>query len=132
MQNIYGAIKLLIFLFSIAPCKVFLFISLLHLWYQLFASFLDCSSKRSCCSFSLIEAIAKNFRCWEAMQKRSHEPNYKTIKKWSKEVKSNNLCYRTFWKMVMKWGAIDKSSILLSQYWKIPILIESTKNYFAF
>ena len=37
---------------------------------------------------------------------------------WSKEIKSDNFCYRKVGKAMTKWGAIKKSLILLSQYWK--------------
>ena len=45
---------------------------------------------------------------WEAIQKRSHEPIYKThIKIEAKRLRA-----------ITKWGAIEKSPILLLQYWK--------------
>ena len=55
---------------------------------------------------------------WEAIQKRSHEPIYKTHTKKSKEIKSDNLCYRKAGRVITRWGAIEKSPILLLQYWK--------------
>ena len=36
-------------------------------------------------------------------------------KNWSKGIKSDNFCYQ---RAITKWGAIEKSQILLSQYWK--------------
>ena len=36
----------------------------------------------------------------------------------SKEIKSDNFCYRKVGRAITKWGAIEKSPILLSQYWK--------------
>ena len=44
---------------------------------------------------------------WEAIQKRSHEPIYKTYTK----IEAKGLRAKT------KGGAIEKSTILLSQYW---------------
>ena len=80
----------------------------------------------SCRSFSLLKAIAKrlsllfanafksnNYK--EAIQKRSHEPIYKN---WSKEIKRDNFCYRKVVRAIPKWGAKEKSPILLSRYWK--------------
>ena len=40
-------------------------------------------------------------------------------KKLSKEVKSDNFCYRKAGRAITKWGAIEKSPILLLQYWKV-------------
>ena len=40
-------------------------------------------------------------------------------KNWSKRIKSDNFCYRKVGRAITKWGAIKKSPILLSQYWKI-------------
>ena len=45
--------------------------------------------------------------------------NQKTdTKNRSKRNKSNNFCYRNAGRAITKWGAIEKSIILLSQYWK--------------
>ena len=41
----------------------------------------------------------------------------KQRQKRSKEVKSDNFCYRKVGRAITKWGSIEKSSILLSQYW---------------
>ena len=41
-----------------------------------------------------------------------------SYKKWSKEIKSDNFCYRKVGRAITKWGAIQKSPILLSQYGK--------------
>ena len=49
----------------------------------------------------------------------------------SKDIKSENFCYRKVERAITKWGAIEKSPILLSQYLKITIF-NGTKNYFAF
>ena len=46
--------------------------------------------------------------------------NLQTHKK-IEEIKSDNFCYRKVGRAITKWGAIEKSSILLSQYWKITI-----------
>ena len=35
----------------------------------------------------------------------------------TKEIKSDNFCYRKVGRAITKWGAIEKSLILLSQYW---------------
>ena len=34
----------------------------------------------------------------------------------SKDIKSDNFCYRKVERAITKWGAIEKGSILLSQY----------------
>ena len=36
----------------------------------------------------------------------------------SKEIKSDNFCYSKVGKAITKWGAVEKSLILLSQHWK--------------
>ena len=41
----------------------------------------------------------------------------KTIKK-SKEVKSDNFCYREVGRAINQWGAIEESPILLSKFGK--------------
>ena len=41
-----------------------------------------------------------------------------SFKNLSKEIKSVNFCYRKVGRVITKWGAIEKSPILLSQYWK--------------
>ena len=41
----------------------------------------------------------------------------KLIQKISKEVKSDNFCYRKVGRAITKWEAIEKSPILLLQYW---------------
>ena len=43
----------------------------------------------------------------------------KSYKNLSKEIKIYNFCYRKVGRAITKWGAIEKSPILLSQYWKI-------------
>ena len=40
------------------------------------------------------------------------------IRKWSKEVKSDNFCYCKVRRAINKRGTIKKGLILLSQYWK--------------
>ena len=53
-----------------------------------------------------------------AMEKRSHKKKVQNRdNKLSKEVKSDNFCYRKVGRAISKWGAIEKSPILLSQYW---------------
>ena len=53
-------------------------------------------------------------------------------KKLSKEIKSDNFCYRKVG-AITKWGAIEKSPILLSQYWKNYHFLRVTKiiSHFA-
>ena len=41
-----------------------------------------------------------------------------SYKYWSKEIKSNSFCYRKVRRAITKWGSIEKSPILRSQYWK--------------
>ena len=41
--------------------------------------------------------------------------SYKNL---SKEIKSDNFWYHKVGREITKWGAIEKSPILLSQYWK--------------
>ena len=40
-----------------------------------------------------------------------------SYKIWSKEIKSNNFRYLKVVRAITKWAAIEKSQILLSQYW---------------
>ena len=63
-----------------------------------------------------------------------------SYKNWSKEIKSDNFCYRKVGRAITKWGSIEKSPILLSQYWKnyyfyrIPKIIshfDGSNNIFA-
>ena len=42
----------------------------------------------------------------------------KLIQNLSKEIKSDNFCYHKVARVITKWGAIEKSAILLSHYWK--------------
>ena len=42
----------------------------------------------------------------------------KPIQKLNKAVKSDNFCYRKVGRAITKLGAIEKSPILLSKYWK--------------
>ena len=56
-------------------------------------------------------------------------------KKLRKELRSDKFCYCKVGRMIIKWGTKEKSSILLSQYWKnyqknISYL-EGTINIFA-
>ena len=65
----------------------------------------------------------------KAIKKRSHEPIYITNKKkLSKRIKSDNFCYRKVGRGITKWGAIEKSPILLSQHWKICIAMYNIEN----
>ena len=45
--------------------------------------------------------------------------------------KINNLVYRKVGRAITKWGAIEKSPILQSQYWKKLSFLKGNKNYFA-
>ena len=51
------------------------------------------------------------------MEKKGHKERSKTETKISKEVKSDNFCYCKVGRAITKWGAKEKSPILLSQYW---------------
>ena len=51
-----------------------------------------------------------------------------SYKNWSKEIKRDNYCYRKVGRSITKWGAIEKSPILLSQ----RPLLRGKKDYFAF
>ena len=53
----------------------------------------------------------------------------KLIQNGSKEIKSDNFCYRKVGSAITKWGAIEKSPILLSQYWKNYHFLRVTKIY---
>jgi hypothetical protein len=77
---------------------------------------------------SLLKAIAKSkgkiislsiraITVWEAIQKRSHEPIYKTYT----NIEAKGLRATTFGRAITKVGAIEKRSILLSQYETYPI-----------
>ena len=63
------------------------------------------------------------------MQYRKEAMNQSTklIQNLSKEIKSDNFCYRKVGRAITKWGAIEKSPILLSQYWKKFI-----KNFYGY
>ena len=54
------------------------------------------------------------------MQYRKEAMNQSTkhMQNWSKEIKSDNFCYRKVGRAITTWGSIEKSPILLSQYWK--------------
>ena len=41
-----------------------------------------------------------------------------SYKNGSKEIKSDNFSYHKVGRAINKWGVIEKSLILLSQYWK--------------
>ena len=43
----------------------------------------------------------------------------KLIQKLKQRDKERQLCYRKVGRAITKWGAIEKSSILLSQYWNL-------------
>ena len=63
--------------------------------------------------------------------------SYKNLRK---EIKSDNFCYRKVGRVITKWEAIEKSPILLSDYWKnfhfqrVTIIIshfDGSNNIFA-
>ena len=54
----------------------------------------------------------------EAIKKICLEPTYKTDKRLCKEVNSDNFSYCKYLLRCLYGGAIEKSQILLSQYWK--------------
>ena len=58
---------------------------------------------------------------------QSKNNSYKNL---SKQIKSDNFCYRKVGRAITKWGAIGKSPILLSQYWKNYHFITVTKKKF--
>ena len=64
-----------------------------------------------------IAIVGRAIIIWEAIQKRSHEPIYKTYTKIEAKGVRAKLCYRKVGRAITKVGAIEKSPILLSQYW---------------
>ena len=99
-----------------------------------------------CRSFSLLKAIAIRLpllfaNAFKSVKERQllQSDNYmgsntemkpwtnlqNLYKNWSKEIKSDNFCYRKVWRAITKCKAKEKSLI------KLPIL-KGTKNYFAF
>ena len=50
-----------------------------------------------------------------------------SYKNWNKEVKSDKFCYRKVGRAITKWGAVEKSTILLSKYWKNYQFLRVTK-----
>ena len=86
---------------------------------------------------ALVFKIEKEWKIRRAIKKISHKPIYKPDTKYeAKRLRlSDNFCYRNVRRAITKWGTIEKSPILLSQYWKIEhydIDRVTTKNYFAF
>ena len=82
-----------------------------------FSQYCDSCKRATTIAVAIVgRAITK----WEAIQKRSHEPIYKTHTK----NKAKRLRATTFaialkvGREITKWGAIEKRPILLSQYWK--------------
>ena len=72
--------------------------------------------------FIAVAIVWRTITIWEAIQKRSHKgavnQSTKLMQNWSKEIKSDTVCYRKVERVINKWGAKEKSQILLSQYWK--------------
>ena len=69
-----------------------------------------------------IAIVKRAITIWEAIQKRSHEPIYKTDTK----IEAMGL------RAITKWEAIEKSSILLSQYWNLsnkPFKMFATRTF---
>ena len=115
-------------LFSIAPCKVITLNPLCILFCISSLLFFDGplskvhfkgdSAKRKRVTTIAIAIVGRAITIWEAIQKRILQNSYKNL---SKEIKSDNFCYRKVGRTITKWGTIEKSPILLSQYWKITI-----------
>ena len=82
----------------------------------LFANAFKSVKERKRATIIAIAIVGRAITIWEAIQKRSHEPIYKTYTKIDKE---RQLCYRKVGRAINKWGAIEKNSILLSQYWNL-------------
>ena len=74
----------------------------------------------------LILLVGRAITIWEAIQKRSHEPIYK--KNLSREIKSDNFCYRKNRRAITKWGAIEKSKKRVT---KIISHYDGSNNIFA-
>ena len=93
------ALNFLCFIFSISFRDWFMASFLLHVW-----------SYRS--SNNRDNYVGRNTK------KKPWTDLLNIYKDWSKEIKSDNFCYRKIGRTITKWGAIEKSSILLSQYWE--------------
>ena len=65
----------------------------------------------------------------EQYRKEAIDQFAKPIQKRSKDVKSDN--FGKFGRVITKWGAIEKSSILLSKFWKNKHFDEAPKNHFT-
>ena len=66
----------------------------------------SCLSERKRATAIAVSIVGRAKTVLEAIQKRSHEPIYKTYSK----IEAKGL------RAITKWGAIEKSAILLSQY----------------
>ena len=64
-----------------------------------------------------VAIVGRAITIWEAIQKRSHEPIYKNYTKMKKRDLEQQLCYRKVGRAITKGRAIEKSLILLLQYW---------------
>ena len=109
MRNDYGAIQLLIFdgnirFFTMAPRKVIalnLFCLLFGIIFFLFFLYI----------FFMVIDLQTILR---VLQKRRYESMYKhRNKKWSKDVKNDNFCFRKVGRTIVENGAKEKSPILL-------------------
>ena len=106
----------------------------------------------SCRSFSLLKAIAKRlpllfanaFKSDNYMGSNTEKKSWTNLqnlyKNWSKEIKSDNFCYRKVGRAITKWGAKEKSPILprnigiiniLKGYPKIISHFNGSNNIFA-
>ena len=84
----------------------------------LFASFLMALSlKLSLFQLSLFFALKGDNYMGSNTEKKPWTNLQNPYRNWSKEIKSDNFCYRKVGRAITKSGAIEKSSILLSQYW---------------
>ena len=122
-------------LFSIAPCKVitlnslcilFGISSLLLFWWLPFLSYRSSNYRDSdsCHSFLLLKAIAiilpllfaNAFKSDNYMGSNIENKPWTNLqnsyKNLSKDIKSDNFCYRKVGRAITKWGAIEKN-----QYW---------------
>ena len=63
------------------------------------------------CKVITVAIVGRAITIWEAIQKRSHEPIYKT----HTNIEAKRLRATTFAIAITKWGERKKSPILLSQ-----------------
>ena len=82
-------------------------------------------------SFPLLFAIA--FKIEKEGQLDGEQYKKEAINQCTKryKIKSDNFCYRKIGRAITKWGVIEKSPILLSQYWKIILYFGGTNKFFS-